>query len=222
MPTPKQTLITEAQGLLGDDANNSDVSQSIWDSSIASALRDLSRYSPLRKLLTLNLTEGQTQADLPADFLEVDTQSFDAAIRPQPPASTFDNYVFALQSSTAAASDFPGVFAPMLKMFADQTRFEFLDDGSGGRVLNVSPGPIETVTLEFVYLARHSLDDSVDTVPDSLRDLLLLKVCEYACRALSRLLAGDATLNPQYKSMADEFSQEFEARTRFRPKGIAG
>ena len=222
-PGPKTALISEAQGLLGDtDPNRPIVSQTIWDSAINGAARDLSRYAPLRKLIpVITVNKGDLSAPLPSDFLEIDVQSFNSAINPLNYANSYNAFIFSLSSISSASGGF-GFFSGTDQPFQPGTNFEFTDDGAGGKLFTWDQPVQLEWQIQFACYAQHSVTDAGSTVPEQLKDVFLLKVCEYACRALSRQLAGDRYLNEQYGKLADGFCEEFENRTKFRPSGRAG
>lgn len=223
MTTPFEALVGEAQGLMYDTISGApDVPDEVWKSVLPNALRDFSRYSPLRKLLELQIASGDLLKALPADFISVEVESFNRAVNPLNSPYTWRGFVFALQSTTSAASDLPSYFSPTSVIFQPGTCFRFLDDGSGGKRLAWNPAAAQATTLAFDYQAKHAVTDEVITVPDAERDLLLLLMCKYACRALARQLAGDKNLKKHYSELAGEFGHDYENRTRFAPIGVAG
>jgi hypothetical protein len=221
--SPKQALQSEAQGLLADfDTNRQIVAQPVWDSAFTNAARDLTRWQPLRKLTpTITVQTGDTSATLPSDFIEIDEDSFNRAVNPSSLGFSYSSYVFTLASMNAASGGF-GLLGATGQPFPLGTRFEFTDDGAGGKLFTWDQPVQLQWDIQFAYLARHSVTDTVSTLPEDIKDLFLLKACKYACQALARQLAGDKYLNGHYKDLAAGFEEDFIERTRFRPIGRAG
>jgi hypothetical protein len=207
---------------LGAPSTIGDIPVGVWYQAIANGLRDLSRYAPLEKSLTLEIASGDLAKTLPDDFIAPVEKSFNRAVNPCNYAYTWRSFVFTLQSATSAASDLPTYLNPGPSIFQSATQFRFLDDGEGKKRLAWNLAAQSAKTLDFDYLAQHQVTDELITVPDSKRDLLLLLVCKYACRAMARNLAGDKLLNPHYTKLAKDFGDDYENRTRFTPIGIAG
>jgi hypothetical protein len=226
MSTAKEQLIEEAQGLMFDtDPGAQDVPQKVWDSVIPQALRDFSRYSPRLLPLTIAIEANALTVDLPAGFIEIDVTSFNRAINTRNLPYSYRSFVYVLNSTTSASSDLPSYFST----FNPQTSYRFADGGANGKQLIMDPVPAQASTLKCLYNASHILtepsdDDEVGSisVPDDKRDLLLLKMCALACRALARQLAGDKYLQPHYTRLAADFNEDYENRTRFVPVGFAG
>jgi hypothetical protein len=226
----KTDLIAEAQGMIFDTVEGAnDVPEEVWNSAIKQALRDLSRYSSQLLPITIEIAANESAVDLPVGFIEVDIASFNRAINPKNLPFTWRSFVYVLQSQTSASSDLPSYFNRSPMGIEAQSSFRFCDGGANGKQLIVDPVPQAAQAIKCLYLAAHTLTEATEdepngalSVPDDKRDLLLLLMCRFACRALSRHLAGDKYLMKHYAEISEDFGRDYENRTRFAPVGIAG
>lgn len=178
-----------------------------YAAAIRAAVAQYSRYRPLIKPYTLSLVAGTDTYSLPADFIEPDRESFDAAIgltSDARMAGSIYSLIYAAASRFQAsgfgsAANWGGShtfgFAPMHGHPADnpnggapqaaQTTFTFIRSATPSVI--VKPAPTVTGDLEFFYKARHVVPTaSADTtIPEEDIGLALLYAKYLRCEALA-------------------------------------
>lgn len=216
----------------------------VWGEALDDALPSLSEWRPASFLLELSITPGTFEYELPANFRDINADSFDAAVN----LSGYDFVVgpgfYEISTQVPALSRSGGMLGalelylppytdsstPTFGMvFAPGTRFEFaqkLDPLTGlpGQVMFVSPTPGKTATLKFLYYANHVLTDDtgagddlvvgVNTVRTQDADLLVTLSCYHACQAMQRRTAQSKTLAVNFRRLAEQYWKRWEARTR--------
>jgi hypothetical protein len=250
----RDTLIAEAQGLLFDFAQSEegappevpDIPDKVWEAVLPVALADYSIWYPRRKLAEVQVTSGSIEAELPPDFMHPDPDSFNAAVNPGGLVYSFSEVHFEIgtapvrpTNALGSLSQFSGVpgglgiytppYSPSPAAsvgipFAAGTRFDFTDDGAGGKKMLMTPASGTSGTLKFIYNALHSVDVTfndqqqaveVFTVPSESRQVLLFRLCQLALNALARQLAGGEE-EKAMKRMAETFKGLYDERTRKR------
>lgn len=172
---------------------------------VQEALGEFSRYRPLKKPITLNVTAGQTTYNLPSDWITADMVAFEQATQPSPLPEIWEYQLPQIQIS------------PVLGSQQAAMQFEWYDD-LRQIVLNVKP--IREYSLSFAYHAMHT--------PSTLPAQYVMTAMAVACEKALRAIATDQAVKiQQYKiansievdnrTIADKLLAQAEAyRERFR------
>lgn len=231
-PTPRfDALLKRVQALLYEDAEVRDVPRDIIEDILPTALEEFSEWYPLRLQANIPIVSGTLQYALPSGFKEVDPDSFNEAVNPSSLSYSYSGYSFELGHTQARATNamtsgipsFPGLDQLLIRPpFESGTKFDFLDDGNGGKVMAITPKPAQTIEIRFVYLAAHTIglkndaegQDEIFTPASTDVYVLALKLCEHACRALSRQMMDDKFMMKNLMGLAKDFRTQFTERTR--------
>ncbi len=122
---------------------NAELDQFIYD-----AIAQYSRYKARKRPYTLALIAGQTTYALPADWIEVDRPSFDAARNPH----HSEMYLYG-----AYAYEFNVVMTMPANLGLRDLGFDWYDTD---QTLIVTPAPLTNYTLNFDYFAIHQVSAS--------------------------------------------------------------
>ncbi|MHB1651664.1 MAG: phage adaptor protein [Desulfitobacteriaceae bacterium] len=137
---------------------------------IQDSLGIYSKYRPRRRSTTLTLQPGTTTYSMPADWMTVDSGSFQQACQPAPLP---DPDVYAL----------PFIYtAQPLGVQLNTINFRWYDDD---QQLTLGSDPLQTFVLTFDYYAYHTADSTGSTVPAPMLYYALLPAAENALRAIA-------------------------------------
>jgi hypothetical protein len=228
---PLASLIASARKKLADtDKDAPLIDDAVWDQAVPDALGDLSRFKPLRKRIDLTFTIGADEIDLPSDFMQMDLDDFNRALKPYGLFVTMRGVIFAFEWISSAATDISTAFATNPYAVAPierGTTYQLIDDGAGGKKLWLDQAPRTTTTVKTLYHAMHQVRDAdqgnnveaVNTVPLQFRDVLLMRVCYHALLGLAALVLGDKDATTKTQELAELFNCQFEKRVAFAPYG---
>lgn len=229
---PATELINSAKPMLTDlDTDAALIDDPVWKSSLQLALGDLSRWKPLLKRVDVEFVAGEDTVTLPADFIAFDLDHFNKALLPLGIKVTVNAAYFAFEWLSAAAGDLS--FGYGCGPFAKGTTFQIIDsaDSDGTKQMWLEPAPRSARTIKTLYKAAHVVSDPVigdedviitegkNSVPATLRDVLLMRVCYHALIALAGLVAGDDKLCTRVMEVAEKFNAQYEKRVAFAPYG---
>lgn len=139
---------------------------------IQSAIAIYSRYRTLKKPCTLVLVPGQTDYDLPEDWITVDSESFARALHPSP-----------VQDLNIYALPWVPTSIPM-NVQLDQYGYEWYDE-SLKLVFKSAITIQQSITISFDYEAYHIANGTGTTIPRIQQDYVIIKAAEFALRALA-------------------------------------
>jgi hypothetical protein len=220
-PSKLEEFIGEAKAMIFDLFKDAPlIDNTVWAKAVPNALIDLSKYKPMKKRFDLAVISGQELIDLPVDFVTLDQKDLNIRLEKYRCKIVLRDQVFALEWLTAASSSVLAYTSS--SPFAKDSTLQVIDDGTGKRQLWLEPAPVGSVTIKTLYLARHQVTDTLNTLPEDLRELALQKTCYFACIALAVLVAGDKEICDKMKELAEHFNAEYEKSTRFVPFGMTG
>jgi hypothetical protein len=250
----RDALIGEAQGMLFDFPESAegappevpDIPEKVWEAVLPAALADYSPWYPLRRLAEVEVTAQSIDAVLPADFMSPDPDSFNAAVNPNGFVYSFSEVHFEIGLAQARPTNAMGsldrftgvpgslgIYTPPYSPspaasvgipFSPGTRFDFTDDGQGGKKMLITPAAGTAGTLRFIYNALHKVTTTTNdqqqavevfTVPAESRQVLLYRLCQLALIAMARQLAGGEE-EKSFKRLAGDFKEMFDEKTSKR------
>jgi hypothetical protein len=230
-PDPVKALTGEAKAMLADtDPGAPLIDDEVWKQSLPNALADLSRFSPRRRKITLEFVSGVDTITLPPDFIGFDFDDFNRKLKPLGYQAVPQSAVFIFEWLSAGASDLTFAPAPPpTGLFVKDTTFQVISAEEGnGKEMWLEPAPTSSRTIATIYHARHKVkaagadpeaDPAVNTVPEEVRDALLMRMCHHALVALASLVAGDKEASDQALKIAGTFNLSYEKRVAFAPYG---
>lgn len=216
------------------------IEDKVLDVHLGSGLSHLDKWRPLRLVATLVMDPTTYLYNLPADFIEIELESFNSAVNPSRLAYNWSGYQYELgfpgsaMSRPMGVSSSPfGLFNPPYSgsqslsfgiIFLPGTRFEFANNPDGSKTMLTSPMPSKPGDLKFLYHARHLItdDDSTqtpavvggNTVAIEDRRILWAKVGQLACYSLARKTAANRFTSRTFLNLAKECESEFNSDTR--------
>jgi hypothetical protein len=206
------------------------IDDKVWKQALPNALSDLSRFRPRRLKIEISLVAGNDTVVLPPDFIDFDYEDFNRALKPYGVKVSVRSLVFAFEWLSAANSEGSGMYLGSLSLFEADTTYQIIDSAEGaGKEMWISPAPKITTNIKTLYHALHVVRDkdeeaepeilAMNTVPDSLRDVLLARMCYHSLLGLASLVAGDKEASTQAMTLADRFNKHYDQRTAFAPYG---
>jgi hypothetical protein len=187
------------------------------------AIEEYIRYRPLKKPFTLNMLAGQTQYNLPADWITVDQTTFRAAVHPT-----------RIPDLLQYQLPYVEVTAPLAQQ-ENNMNFNWYDES---QLLTVGASPLANYTLTFDYYAYHQVDVNGSTVPKRYEYTALLLACEKALRAIATDYAvklqkykiggrmgidvDNSKIAEHLQKQADQYRDEFRREVVLRPAGCMG
>lgn len=200
-------------------ANNSpELTQFVND-----AIEEFTRYRSLLKPYTLNMVAGQSEYQLPSDWIEVDQTSFKKATQPS-----------RIPDLVQYQLPYVVVTEPLAQQ---QTTMHFIwyDDS---QIMRVNNPPLANYVLNFNYYAYHQVDTVGSTIPRKWEYTSLLPAYEKALRAIATdwgvklqkyriggrlgIEIDNHTIAENLERQADQYRDEFQREVVLRPAAAMG
>lgn len=192
---------------------------------ILDGIRTYSKYRPRKRPITISVQAGVSTYPLPADWIDREYESFEAAINPAPPVDTMALLPFTF----IAATELTGTPLPTSSV----PQYDFYQ---GDLQLLVMPTPVSSYTLTFDYFAVHQADSSKVSVPPIDVNNALLPGAAKALRSIAtdysvklqrykmgnNIEVDNKTVADHLGKRADEVDAQFERDIIRRPFGSAG
>lgn len=181
------------------------------------SLAEFSRYKPLLSPITLEIVSGETEYDLPVDWITVDTDSFSQAMKPTNVPNLMEFQLPYIQIS------------PALLAQLNQLRFNWYD---GRRKLVLSNAPNASFTLAFSYHAKNTPEN----IPEYWVGAALMPAVERALRAIAtdqgvklqrykiayNISIDNSKIAKHLLEQADAWRERFRREVVLRPSGGMG
>ncbi|MCL4440232.1 MAG: hypothetical protein M1609_06485 [Firmicutes bacterium] len=222
-------LITEFRIQIRDNGTTQALTDPEVTQFITDGLRTYSKYRPRKRPTTINVLAGQSTYALPADWMDRDYESFDAAINPPVPISPMTAMTMSPFTLLSAAQ----LIAKPLAAYEQDVQYDFYPSDLQ---LIITPVPQMAYTLTFDYFACHAADTNSCTVPVFDVDNALLPGIVKALRSIAtdysvklqlykmgnNIEVDDRTVAKNLQNRADELNKQFERDIVKRPIGNAG
>jgi hypothetical protein len=198
---------------------------------VTAAIGEYSRYRALRRPYTINVVTGTAMYTLPADWIGVDQQSFERAVRPR----RDDGWGDAWEDDFMLTYESPVFIDGSLSVSPQRLRYQWYDDL---QQLVLSAAPLTDYSLTFDYWATHSDGtDSAVTVPRRFLDVALAPACELALRAIAtdqamklqlyrmangKLEVDNRTIKDALLKQAEDWRERFRKEVVLRPVASIG
>lgn len=222
-------LIAEFRTQIRDNGTTQALTDSEVTQFITDGLRTYSKYRPRKRPTAINVVAGQTTYPLPADWIDRDYESFDAAVNPPLPISPMT----ALSMSPFTLLSVTELIAKPMAAYEVETKYDFYPSDLQ---LIITPVPQMAYTLAFDYFACHTADSTSSTVPFFDEDNALLPGVVKALRSIAtdysvklqhykmgnNIEVDDKLVAKNLQNRAEELEKQFERDIIKRPNGIMG